>query len=164
MDSELLFVGDAGTTEASRPSERWGVEFNNFWAINEVWSLEADIALGEASFSDSAPEGDDIPGALDTVVTGAISARYPSGWFGSLRLRYFGAAPLVEDGSVESDGSTMANLALGWSNQSWQLQLDVLNLFDSDDHDMDYFYGSRLPREPLEGVEDAQFSPRISPG
>ena len=27
--SELLFVGDAGTTEASRPSRRVGVEFTN---------------------------------------------------------------------------------------------------------------------------------------
>jgi len=157
LDSELLFVGDAGTTEASRPSERWGLEFNNFWAINEVWSLEADFALTEARFSDRAPEGDEIPGALDTVFTGAISAQYPSGWFGSLRFRYFGAAPLVEDDSVESEGSTIANLALGWSNERWQVQLDVLNLLDSDDHDVDYFYGSRLPGEPPEGIEDVHY-------
>lgn len=157
LDSELLFVGDAGTTEASRGSERWGLEFNNFWAINEVWSLEADFALTEARFSDRSPAGDEIPGALDTVFTGAVSAQYPSGWFGSLRVRYLGAAPLVEDGSVESEGSTMANLALGWSNERWQLQFDVLNLLDSDDHDVDYFYGSRLPGEPLGGIEDVHY-------
>ena len=29
FDSELLFVGDAGTTEASRPSRRIGVEWTN---------------------------------------------------------------------------------------------------------------------------------------
>jgi outer membrane receptor protein involved in Fe transport len=157
LDSELLFVGDAGTTEASRPSERWGVEFNNFWALNDVWSLEADFAWTDAQFSDNAPEGDDIPGALETVVTGAISAQYPNGWFGSFRVRYFGGAPLVEDNSVESDGSTMANLALGWSNQVWRLQVDVLNVFDSDDHDIDYFYASRLPGEPADGVEDIHY-------
>jgi TonB dependent receptor-like, beta-barrel/TonB-dependent Receptor Plug Domain len=157
LDSELLFVGDAGNTEASRPSERWGVEFNNFWAVNDVWSLEADFSFSDAKFSDSSPEGDDIPGALDTVMTGAISAQYPSGWFGSLRLRYFDSAPLVEDGSVESDGSIMANLALGWSDENWRLQLDVLNLFDSDDHDVDYFYDSRLPGEPPAGVEDIHY-------
>ena len=157
LDSELLFVGDAGTTEAGRPSERWGIEFNNFWSLTDVWSLEADFAWTDAQFSDNAPEGDDIPGALETVVTGAISAQYPSGWFGSLRLRYFGEAPLIEDGSVESDGSTMANLALGWSDDDWRLQVDVLNLFDSDDHDVDYFYASRLPGESEEGVEDIHY-------
>ena len=133
------------------------MEFNNFWALDDVWSLEADFALTEAKFSDSAPEGNKIPGALDTVVTGAISARYPSGWFGSLRVRYFGPAPLVEDGSVDSDGSTMASLALGWSDDSWRVQVDVLNLLDSDDHDVDYYYASRLPGEPADGVEDRHY-------
>jgi hypothetical protein len=33
----------------------------------------------------------------------------------------------------------------------------VLNLLDSDDHDIDYFYASRLPGEPADGVEDIHF-------
>ncbi len=31
LDSELLFVGDAGNTEASRPSAREGVELGMYW-------------------------------------------------------------------------------------------------------------------------------------
>ncbi len=157
LDSELLFVGDAGTTEASRASRRWGVEFNNFWLLTDVWSLEADFSWTDAEFTGSAPEGDEIPGALPFVATGAISATYPNGWFGSLRVRHFAAYPLVEDDSRESDGSTIASLALGWSNERWALQLDLLNIFDSDDHDIDYLYSSRLPGEPAEGVEDIHF-------
>ncbi len=157
LDSELLFVGDAGATEASRASERWGVEFNNYWMLDDIWSLEADVAWTDAEFSNDAPEGNEIPGAMETVASAAISAQYPSGWFGSLRVRYFDGAPLIEDGSVESDGSTMVNLALGWVGESWRLQADVLNLLDSDDHDIDYFYASRLPGEPQAGVEDVHF-------
>ena len=37
--------------------------------------------------------------------------------------------------------------------------LDVFNLFDRDDHDIDYFYVSRLPGEPPEGVDDRHFHP-----
>jgi hypothetical protein len=77
--------------------------------------------------------------------------------FGSLRLRYFGPAPLIEDGSVESDGSNMANLLVGWSNGRWRLKLEVLNLFDSKDHDVDYFYASRLSGEPVNGVDDIHY-------
>ncbi len=157
LDSELLFVGDAGATEPSRGSERWGVELNNFWMLDDVWSLEADFSWTDAEFRGNAPEGDEIPGALETVASAAISAQYPSGWFGSLRARYFDEAPLVEDGSVESDGSTMVNLALGWTGERWRLQADVLNLLDSDDHDIDYFYASRLPDEPEDGVEDIHY-------
>ncbi len=157
LDSELLFVGDAGNTEASRASRRWGVEFNNFWQLDDIWSLEADLAWTDAQFDDNDPAGDDIPGSLDVVASGALSATFPDGWFGSLRARYFSGAPLIEDGSVESDGSTMVNLALGYQGDAWRVQLDALNLLDSDDHDIDYFYASRLPGEPAEGIEDVHY-------
>jgi outer membrane receptor protein involved in Fe transport len=76
-----------------------------------------------------------------------------------LRLRYFSDAPLVEDGSVESEGSFIANLALGWAWQNWRTQLTVINLFDADDHDIDYYYASRLPGELSEGLEDTHYHP-----
>jgi hypothetical protein len=37
------------------------------------------------------------------------------------------------------------------------VRADVLNLFDSDDRDIEYFCASRLEGEPLEGVEDRHF-------
>ncbi|HMJ88692.1 MAG TPA: TonB-dependent receptor, partial [Candidatus Acidoferrum sp.] len=42
VDSELLFVGDAGATEASRPSRRHGVEFANYYNVNKWITLDAD--------------------------------------------------------------------------------------------------------------------------
>ena len=157
LDSELLFVGDAGTTEATRPSERWGLELNNFWMIDEVWSLEADIAWTDARFSDNAAEGRHIPGALETVASATLSAQTPAGWFGALRVRYVDGAPLIEDGSLTAHSTTLAHLSLGWAGQRFTLRADVLNLFDSDDRDIEYFYASRLEGEPLEGVEDRHF-------
>ncbi len=157
LDSELLFVGDAGNTEASRPSRRWGVEWNNYWDVSEVWSVELDLAWTDARFDDRAPEGDHIPGAVEWVLSGALNAVYPNGWFGSLRLRQFSGAPLVEDASVKADGSSLASLALGWEGERLRLQLDTLNLFDSDDHDIDYFYASRLTGEQADGIEDIHY-------
>ena len=51
----------------------------------------------------------------------------------------------------------MANLAAGYEDEHWRVQLDLLNLFDSDDHDIDYYYASRLPGEPEDGVEDLHY-------
>jgi hypothetical protein len=51
----------------------------------------------------------------------------------------------------------MANFLVGWSDQRWRVQLEVLNLFDSKDHDIDYFYASRLPGEPADGIEDIHY-------
>jgi hypothetical protein len=39
------------------------------------------------------------------------------------------------------------------------LYLDVFNLLDSADHDIDYFYASRLRGEPAEGVGDIHYHP-----
>ena len=157
LDSELLFVGDAGSTEATRPSERWGLEINNFWMIDEVWSLEADVAWTDARFSNNAVEGRHIPGALETVASATLSALTPDGWFGALRVRYVDGAPLIEDGSVTAHSATLAHLSLGWAGRHYALRADVLNLFDSDDRDIEYFYASRLEGEPLEGIEDRHF-------
>lgn len=157
LDSELLFVGDAGTTEPNRPSKRWGIEFNNLWSINEVWSLEADFAYSNAKFDDQDLVNRNVPGALKNVASGIISAEYPNGFFGSLSFRYVGEVPLTEDGNIKSNGSTYANLALGWSINGWQAQIDILNLFDSYDHDIDYFYISRLENESINGIEDIHY-------
>ena len=157
LDSELLFVGDAGNTEASGASERWGVEFNHFVELDDVWSLEADFAWTDAQFKDNPLDGNDIPGAIPFVATAALTATYPAGWFGAFRIRHFADYPLTEDDRVESAGSTLANLALGWRGDTWDLQFDILNLFDSNDHDIDYLYASRLPGETAGGVEDIHF-------
>ena len=52
FDSELLFVGDAGTTEASRPSRRIGVEWTSTYRPRPWASVDLDLAYTRARFSD----------------------------------------------------------------------------------------------------------------
>jgi hypothetical protein len=40
-----------------------------------------------------------------------------------------------------------------------RLQLDVLNLFNAQTNQIEYFYVSRLPGEPLDGVADRHVHP-----
>lgn len=157
LDSELLFVGDAGNTEASRGSERQGVEVTSYYHLTDEWTLDLEYAYTDSTFTDYAPEGDEIPGSIDQVVQAGVSAELNSGWFGSLRVRYFGERPLLEDGSVTSDDATVVNLRAGYRLNQWTLKVDVLNVLDSNDHDIDYFYASRLPGEQAEGVEDIHY-------
>ena len=80
--------------------------------------------------------------------------------FGGLRLRYFGPRPLIEDDSVRSESTSLVNAALGYrfSNRV-RLVAEIFNLFDAEDSDVDYFYRSRLPGEPAEGVDDIHLHP-----
>ncbi|MBQ0797061.1 TonB-dependent receptor [Zhongshania sp.] len=148
LDSELLFVGDAGNTEPSRASERNGIEITGYYHFTDQISLDIEYAYTNSKFTEAAPEGNKIPGAIKNVFQAGLNADFSSGWFGSLRVRHFGERPLVEDGSVKSDDSTIWNLRAGYRMTNWVFKADVLNLTDSDDHDIDYFYASRLASEP----------------
>ena len=57
LDSELLYVGDAGATEANRASERHGVELGVYVTPREWLTLDADLAWSHARFSEFDPAG-----------------------------------------------------------------------------------------------------------
>ena len=162
IDSELLFVGDAGTTEPGRPSRRMGVEWTNYWRLKPWLTADADLSFSSARFTDDDPAGDYIPGAIDRVISGGITFEPSRPLFGSVRLRHFGPRPLIEDASVKSQATTLWNGEAGYrfSNRA-RLVLEVFNLFDADASDIDYFYRSRLPGEPADGVDDIHTHPVI---
>ncbi|MEM7351189.1 MAG: TonB-dependent receptor [Acidobacteriota bacterium] len=159
LDSELLFVGDGGATEASRPSRRSGIEWTNYWEIDDHWTLDLDLTVTDSAFTDPDPAGDSIPGAIEDTLAAGL-AYDGDRWLGSLRWRYFGDVPLIEDGSVTWDSSSIVNGRLGYRfAKGLELSLEVFNLLDSEDSDIEYFYASRLPGEPLGGFEDVHFHP-----
>ena len=157
LDSELLFVGDAGNTETSDATERTGLELAAYYALSDYWTLDLEYAYTDARFQRKQP-GRDIPGAVEDVLQLGLSADLANGLFGSLRLRYFGPRPLVETGEIRSDSSTLVNLKTGYRFDQFILSLDLLNLLDSDDHDIDYFYESQLATETAP-VEDLHYHP-----
>jgi len=157
LDSELLFIGDAGNTEATRPSRRDGIEVAAYWYPDERYSVNLEASYTDARFDDDDPAGDHIPGAVPLVLGAGVTAQFDGGWSASAQVRHFGPYPLIEDDSVRSDGTTLVNLRVGREWTRWGLHLDVLNALDSRDHDIDYFYASRLPGEPPEGVEDIHY-------
>jgi hypothetical protein len=159
LDSELLFVGDAGNTEATRPSARRGAELGVYWFGGEHWNADLEVEYTRARFDDDDPVGDRIPGAIPLVASGGVNWTLDHGWFATARVRHFGRYPLIEDDSVRSDGSTVVNLRAGRRFGRWTASLDLLNALDSDDHDIDYFYASRVPGEPAGGVDDIHFHP-----
>lgn len=147
-DSELLFVGDAGTTEASRPSRRQGIEVSNFYKPNENWMVDVDLALSKARYKDHAKEGRYIPGAINKTASAGIIYTPAQPWSIGFRMRYFGARPLLENNSVKSSASTLVNLQTGYKiSKNLEAKLDVLNLFNRKVNDIEYLYNSCLANE-----------------
>ncbi len=160
MDSELLFVGDAGTTEASRPSKREGFEISMFYMPLDWLTVDIDYALARARFNDSEVSGDHIPGAIQGVGKLAIGVDNFGSLFGSLQWRYFGKRSLVEDNSVQSHHTVTLNGQIGYKiGKNVRVMVQGFNLLNTHAHAIDYYYASRLPGESAAGVNDVHFHP-----
>lgn len=157
LDSELLYVGDAGTTEASRPSERRGAELGLYWFASERSSAELEIEYTDARFADADPAGREIPGAVPLTIAAGWNQRFAGGWDATLRWRHVGGYPLIEDDSERAEGSDLVNLRIGRQLGDWRVDAEILNLLDAEDRDIEYLYASRLPGEPAAGIEDRHF-------
>ncbi|MEZ5420714.1 MAG: TonB-dependent receptor [Vicinamibacterales bacterium] len=160
LDSELVFVGDAGTTAASRPSRRVGLEWDADYHLTSWLRAEASAAYSRARFVDRAPEGQAVPGAIEGVASVGVALAPAGPWSAGLRWRYFGPRPLDEGGRVRSAPSNLVNAEAGVNvGRRWRLQVEAFNLLDSTSSDVDYYYRSRLPGEPAAGVDGVHFHP-----
>nr|MDQ6932585.1 TonB-dependent receptor [Candidatus Eremiobacteraeota bacterium] len=167
LGSELVFSGDAGTTSPGRPSQRSGVELANFYVPSPGVTIDADLSTSSARVTNFDRVGQHIPGSLQTVATFGRTVDRPRS-FGSLRMRYFGPRPLIEDASVFSKPTTTVSLQAGIRpTKDSRLSLDVFNVLNTKASDIDYSYNSSLPSDPPStlptnggaGVADIHFHP-----
>ena len=147
IDSELLFVGDEGITEDTGVSStRSGLELTAYYRINHHWMFDMEYSYSDAQFDEALDGFTHIPGALEHVLTTGINWQFSDRLFTHLRLRHIAEYPL--DNGATADASTLVNWRTGYQvTDQLKLTLDILNLFDSNDHDIEYFYASQLPGE-----------------
>ena len=158
--SELTFAGDAGTTEAGRPSRRTGFEFANYHKLDDWLTIDADLAFARARFKDFDPVGNRIPGSVEGVASLALAVDNIGPYFGALQWRYFGPRPLIENNSVRSNSTATINARIGYKiNKSLRVELEGYNLTNRKASAIDYYYTSRLPGEPAAGADGVHFHP-----
>jgi len=151
IGSELVFSGDSGTTEPSRPSRRRGIEVAGYYAppdgLLAGLILDADAAFSRARFRNHEEIGDYIPESIQTTASAGVS--FNTGlWSIGARARYFGPRPLIEDNSVRSASSFLVNLKVGYRVlKGVRVFAEVLNVFGKRVNDIDYYYASLLKGE-----------------
>ena len=150
-ESELVFAGDTGGTEPTGPSRRMGIEWANYWTPVPWFILDADVAVSRARYKNPDEAGGKyVPEAIEKVVSIGAGVNDYNGWFGGMRLRYFGSRALIEDNSQRSKSSTLVNFKAGRHlTPNMDISLDIYNLFDRKTYDIEYFYESQLAGETL---------------
>ena len=158
FDSELIYVGDAGISEPSDPTRRYGFEVAAFWNPVDWLAFDASYASSNSRFQDAPSNFDRIPNTVEGVAAAGVTWLPGDGWEGSLRVRYLGPAPLLEDNSVRAPSTTLVNAGISKDLGNFEIGLEIMNLLDAKDYDMVYFYESQLASEAAP-VEDIHYHP-----
>ena len=146
LDSELVFVGDAGTTEAGRASLRRGIEWSNRYIPHDWLLVDFDLSVSRARFTGADPlaAGNYIPGAIDRVASLGVSVKDLGPWSGTVHARYFGPRPLTADNNQRSQSSTIFSARASYkASAKTSVNLDVFNLFNRKSNDIEYYYVSQ---------------------
>ncbi len=162
LKSELVFVGDAGTTEARGPTRRYGVEVGARGQIYGPLYFNGSFTWTRAEFKDT---GLAVPLAPELTAYAALLLRWPEGLSSQLQMTYLGVRNLTEDRTVKApswidfDLTERYQLPIKLSHGRLEAFLFVQNLFDTQWEQATFAYTSRLPGEPAGGVQDTHFVP-----
>ncbi len=160
LKSELVFVGDEGTTEIRGATRRQGVEVA---ARGQVWGplyVNGSFTWTHAEFRN----GDAIPLAPEYIAYGAAIMKWPEGLTSQLQATYMGVRPLMEDRSIKApswitfDLSERYQVPMRLPHGRMEVFLYVQNLLNTEWEQAIFAFESRLRTEPA-AVNDIHFVP-----
>ena len=163
-NSELQQDGDTGSTVPSAsPSNRYGIEWANYYTPTEHLVFDLDVANSRARFTEidpvdaaysnpggglypvQGPGGYLVPEAVRVVISSGATLHNYRGFTSTLRLRYFGPRDLTSDGLNRSPATLLLNAGFGYRfNSQWRVSADLLNVLDGRVDDITYAYVSRI--------------------
>jgi len=160
LKSELVFVGDEGTTESRGPTRRRGIEAA---LRGQVWGpiyINGSITWSKAEFDN----GDAIPLAPELTAYGAVLVQWPEGLRSQFQATYLGVRPLIEDGSakasswIDFDLSERYVLPVKLPHGRLEAFLFIQNILNTKWEQATFFFESRLRNEAA-GINDIHFVP-----
>lgn len=158
VDSELRFVGDSNAVEPTGASKRRGYELIAFWRPLRWLAIDGNYTASRSRYDN----GDRIPNAFEDAASAGI-ALVLDPWEASLRLRHLGPYPLIEDNSVRDGGSTVFNFRAARKIGRFQVYGELLNILNSRDKDIVYFYESYIPSVDVDGPIEGRLSRVVEP-
>jgi outer membrane receptor protein involved in Fe transport len=159
LESELVYVGDEGVFEPSGKTRRIGVDVSARLQVFDWMFLDGDVNLAQPRFLNE-PEGANyVPLAPPVTSIAGINVKSKNGITGSLRYRYLGDRPAIEDNSIIAKGYFVTDAVLSYNHKSkYQLGMMIENLFDERWKEAQFAAESRLKGE-AESVNEIHFTP-----
>ena len=155
LESELVFAGDEGTTEARGPSRRHGWELAGKVRLLEWLFFNGDVTWSRARFTN----GDEVPLAPRLTARADLTARLPWGLSASFEMRHLADRFASEDRQQTARGYTLFDVTARYRYRAFEAFVSLENLTNAEWREAQFFFTSRLPGEPAAGVGDVHFTP-----
>jgi hypothetical protein len=154
LASELVFVGDEGTTEARGPSHRQGFEFAMRAKLLDWLTFSGDVTSSHAEFD----TGQAV--ALAPLVTSRadLTARFPFGLAASFAMRYLADRWADEDRTQKARGYLLFDFTARYRYKWIEAFFSIENLTNTEWREAQFFFTSRLAGEPAAGVPDIHYT------
>jgi outer membrane receptor protein involved in Fe transport len=160
LSSEQVWSGDAGGTEASDPTRRFGLDLEGSIDATDWLSLDANVTWAHATLVANQGNGGALALAPRWMGSGGVSIHHKRG-FVSVRTRGIGDRPGNDDGSLTAEGymifDVMAGTKLG---KSVDLNLTVNNVLNTAWREAQFAEESRV--SPTAGLmEQMHYTPGL---
>ena len=159
LESELVYVGDEGVTEAVGPSQRVGLDFEGRQQVNSWLWLDLDLNWTKGWLTDEPADANEIPLAPRFTAVAGLTVRDLGPVNAGIRVRHINDRPAIEDASVTALGYTVTQLFGTVDVGRGQVFASVDNLFNVEWNEAQFATTSRLQGEPNGGITDLNFTP-----
>jgi outer membrane receptor protein involved in Fe transport len=166
LQSEQVWSGDTGGTEASDPTDRYGIDLEARWEILDWLFADLDVSLSHAEYTQDRGNGSAVALAPTRTIMGGLTARHPLGIEAALRLRHIGDRAANQEATITAPGYTIVDLHLAYKTKRFEVGVIVENLADAEWREAQFDDTSRLAgppyneTKPVEGIHFTPGNPR----
>ncbi len=157
LESEYVYVGDDGLLEPGGSSKRMGIDMSFRYQILKWLFADMDINFAKPRYVDM-PEGENyVPLAPPVTSTGGLSVKLTN-WSASVRYRYLGKRPAVEDNTIIASGYFIMDAVVNYQWKQMQFGISAENIFNQKWREAQFATESQLKGETIP-VSEIHFTP-----
>lgn len=163
LENELVYVGDAGTTENKGASRRTGIDVSVRCQLTNWLFADADLNLSKNTlidrvFGKSRTVDSHIPLAPVFTSAGGLIGKFKNKTEASVRYRYMANRPANEANTIIAQGYMIYDAFIYYQLRHFKIGLVVENIFNAKWNEAQFDTESKLPLE-TKAVSELHFTP-----
>lgn len=158
LQSELVYVGDEGVTEASGRTRRLGLDADVRLRLTPWLWADADVNLARGRFLEEPADANRIALAPTLTSTGGLTVRDAGPVSGGARVRHVGSRAADGTNTIRAQGHALIDLFGSGQVGPVEIIAEVDNLLDSHWNEAQFATTSRL-RDEASPVTELHFTP-----